>query len=165
MKLKVTDIKTKKVWIEENKAHSWSDLCLHIMRRHKDFQLIWSDIEGIALNNNNDGWLMYDECGGCEEIPLEYCIEVFESVPISDLKIKSKKDMKKVENLLNTLDEKYDENVNLNWSLFWSGVNDAINETLNNIKCSEPQILCRHCNKPKGEHHCSDIALWCPKLK
>ena len=25
--------------------------------------------------------------------------------------------------------------------------------------------LCRHCNKPRGEHHCSDIALWCPKLK
>ena len=80
MKLKVTNTKTGKVWIEENTNHSWQDLCLDIMKEHKeehkDFYLVYCDLEGIL--KLNDIWYMLDECGNWEYMPEEYKIEEIE---------------------------------------------------------------------------------------
>ena len=73
MKLKVIDKISGKVWIEENKPHSWEELCLFIMDRHEYFKLIYCDIEAIVKHENH--WLMLDECGSYEFIPDEFIVE------------------------------------------------------------------------------------------
>jgi hypothetical protein len=81
-RLKVTDTKTGQEWIQNNQPHSWADLCLHIMKRHKEFSLTYCDIEcickGFSWNLKNEleeVYYMLDECGRWEYIPEEYKIE------------------------------------------------------------------------------------------
>ena len=73
MKLKVTNTKTGKSWTEENTNHSWQELCLDIMKSHKDFHLIYCDIEGIL--KFGEDWYVLDECGSWEYLPKEYQVE------------------------------------------------------------------------------------------
>jgi hypothetical protein len=73
MKLKVTNTKTGKVWIEENINHSWADLCMDIINEHKEFRLVYGDIEGMT--EINDTWYILDECGDWEYLPEEYEVE------------------------------------------------------------------------------------------
>lgn len=73
MKLKVTDTETGTVWIRENANHYWEELCLFIMDRHKDFSLIWCDIEGLLRLDSQ--WYMLDECGKWEYLPEEFIVE------------------------------------------------------------------------------------------
>jgi hypothetical protein len=74
MKLKVTDTKTGKVWIDDNESHHWQDLCVFIMKRHKEFNnLVYCDIECLARNTNE--WFMLDECGNYEPMPDEFKVE------------------------------------------------------------------------------------------
>lgn len=87
-RLKVTDTKTGKEWIEDNHPHSWQDLCLFIMKRYDDFNLIYCDIECLAKGQTwkdidseckvCDEWYMLDECGRYEPMPEEFKIEEVE---------------------------------------------------------------------------------------
>jgi hypothetical protein len=87
-KLKVTNTKTGKVWIDDNNPHSWTDLCLAIMKEHKDFNLVYCDIECLAKGSSwaevdgiwivKDTWYMLDECGRYEYLPEEYLVEEIE---------------------------------------------------------------------------------------
>jgi hypothetical protein len=71
--LKVTNIKTGKVWVGENCPHAWADLCLNMMKKHEDIKLIYCDIEGIVEFHGD--WIMLDECGSYAYIPEEYKVE------------------------------------------------------------------------------------------
>ena len=73
MILKVTNIKTGEVWIEENTNHSWTDLALEIIKGLPDSFLVYCDIEGIVMLN--DIWYILDECGHWEYIPENYKVE------------------------------------------------------------------------------------------
>jgi hypothetical protein len=72
-KLKVTNKKTGKTWMEENRNHSWKDFCLEMLKNHPDMCLVWCDIEGIA--KMDDTWYLLDETGRWEYIPEEYSVE------------------------------------------------------------------------------------------
>ena len=80
-RLKVTDTKTGKTWVQDNHPHSWQDLCVFIMKRHKDFQLVYCDIECIAKGQTwlttgiAEQWYMLDECGRYECMPEEFKVE------------------------------------------------------------------------------------------
>ena len=85
MKLKVTNTKTGKTWVDENTSHSWTDLCIYIMKENPDVHLVYCDIEclakGRALKQQKDGswkeeeqWYMLDECGRYEPLPDEYVV-------------------------------------------------------------------------------------------
>ena len=77
MKLKITNTKTNKVWIEENRNHSWREFALDLIKEHKKeghtCNLIYCDIEGIVCLN--DIWYILDECGNWEYILSTYKVE------------------------------------------------------------------------------------------
>jgi len=74
MILKVTNTKTKKVWIEDNSRHAWSELAIEIVNGLDHSGLVWCDIE--CLIHSDDGtWYILDECGHWEYVPEWYKIE------------------------------------------------------------------------------------------
>lgn len=75
MKLKVTNTKTKKFWIEDNEPHSWTEFVCDWMSREKDVKLIWCDMECLLKCPYDEGWYALDECGRYENIPNYYTVE------------------------------------------------------------------------------------------
>jgi len=75
MKLKVTNKKTGKVWIEENQNHSWTEFALELVKNHPEMSIIYCDIESIERSFDGE-WYILDECGNYEYIPTdEYGID------------------------------------------------------------------------------------------
>jgi len=73
-KLKVTNTKTGKVWIQENQQHSWDELAIEIVKSLERSGLVYCDIE--CLVQSNDGtWYILDECSHWEYIPEWYKVE------------------------------------------------------------------------------------------
>lgn len=75
MKLKVTNMKTGKCWVEENIAHSWSEFALELCKADKYCGLVYCDIEFIGKNKANK-WVVFDECDNSYDVPDAYTIEV-----------------------------------------------------------------------------------------
>jgi len=75
-KLKVTNTKTGKVWVEENAPHSWEGLVLDMLKVDKDIKLVWCDMECLVECPYGVGWYALDECGAWEYIPGHYTVEV-----------------------------------------------------------------------------------------
>lgn len=85
-KLKVTDTKTGKVWVDDNEPHSWQALALHIIKSYPDYNLIYCDIECLAKGQTwkvkpdnswaiEEQWYILDETGRYEPLPEEYVVE------------------------------------------------------------------------------------------
>jgi hypothetical protein len=73
-KLKVTNTKTGKVWIQENQQHSWEELAIEIVNALEHSGLVFCDIE--CLVQSDDGtWYILDECSHWEYIPELYKVE------------------------------------------------------------------------------------------
>jgi hypothetical protein len=78
MRLKVTNTKTGKFWIDDNSPHSWQEFVLDWMKTDKDVHLVYCDMECLLkcpYDIENNIWYALDECNHYECIPSYYKIE------------------------------------------------------------------------------------------